>query len=71
MTLAPAPLDAVGPDGLLRCGRYQGLAGAPGWAQLATPRARTRPMAVKVMGRFISGRSSSSNSARVTNLTTA
>ena len=40
MKLAPAPLDAVGPDGLLRCGRYQGLAGAPGWALLAPPQAR-------------------------------
>ncbi len=40
MMLAPAPLDAVGPDGLLRSGRYQGLAGAPGWARLAPPLAR-------------------------------
>jgi hypothetical protein len=40
MSLAPAPSDAVGPDGLLRCGRYQGLAGAPGWARLAPPQAR-------------------------------
>jgi len=40
MKLAPAPLDAVGPDGVLRCGRYQGLAGAPGWARLAPPQAR-------------------------------
>ncbi|KQQ96865.1 DUF2804 domain-containing protein [Massilia sp. Leaf139] len=40
MMLPPAPLDAVGPDGLLRSGRYQGLAGAPGWARLAPPRAR-------------------------------
>jgi len=40
MTLAPAPLDAVGPDGRLRCGRYQGLAGPPSWAQLAPPQAR-------------------------------
>ena len=40
MKPAPAPLGAVGPDGLVRCGRYQGLAGAPGWAQLAPPQAR-------------------------------
>jgi hypothetical protein len=40
MKLAPAPVDAVGPDGLARCGRYQGLAGAPGWENLAPPHAR-------------------------------
>jgi hypothetical protein len=40
MILPPAPADAVGPDGLPRCGRYQGLAGAPGWARLAAPHAR-------------------------------
>ena len=40
MMLPPAPVDAVGPDGRLRSGRYQGLAGAPGWARLAPPQAR-------------------------------
>lgn len=40
MILPPAPPNAVGPDGLPRFGRYQGLAGAPGWAQLAAPHAR-------------------------------
>lgn len=40
MMLAPAPIDAVGPSGLARFGRYQGLAGAPGWANLAPPHAR-------------------------------
>jgi hypothetical protein len=40
MILPPAPSNAVGPDGLPRFGRYQGLAGAPGWAQLAAPHAR-------------------------------
>lgn len=40
MKLAPAPVDAVGADGLARFGRYQGLAGAPGWANLAPPHAR-------------------------------
>ena len=40
MILPPAPPHAVGPDGLPRFGRYQGLAGAPGWAQLAAPHAR-------------------------------
>lgn len=40
MMLPPAPLDAVGPDGLARSGRYQGLAGAPGWKLLAPPQAR-------------------------------
>jgi hypothetical protein len=41
MNLPPAPPDAVGPDGLARFGRYEGLAGAPGWARLAPPQART------------------------------
>jgi hypothetical protein len=40
MSLPPAPADAVGPDGLPRCGRYRGLAGAPGWTRLAPPHAR-------------------------------
>ena len=40
MILPPAPLAAVGPDGQPLFGRYQGLAGAPGWENLALPRAR-------------------------------
>jgi hypothetical protein len=40
MILLPAPGAAVGPDGLPRFGRYQGLAGAPGWEHLAPPHAR-------------------------------
>jgi hypothetical protein len=42
MRLPPAPVSAVGPDGLAHFGRFQGLAGAPGWAQLAPPHARNR-----------------------------
>lgn len=40
MILPPAPGAAVGPDGLPRFGRYQGLAAAPGWEHLAPPHAR-------------------------------
>jgi hypothetical protein len=40
MILPPAPGAAVGPDGLPRFGRYQGLATAPGWERLAPPHAR-------------------------------
>jgi len=40
MSLPAAPLDVVGADGLPLCGRYQGLAGAPGWGRLAPPFAR-------------------------------
>ena len=40
MSLPAAPLDVVGADGLPLCGRYQGLAGAPGWERLAPPFAR-------------------------------
>ncbi|THC46247.1 DUF2804 domain-containing protein [Massilia sp. Mn16-1_5] len=40
MILPPAPLAAVGPDGQPLFGRYQGLAGAPGWDRLAPPHAR-------------------------------
>ena len=40
MILLPAPLAAVGPDGQPRFGRYQGLAGAPGWDKLNPPHAR-------------------------------
>ena len=40
MTLPPAPPAAVGPDGLARFGRFQGLGGAPGWARLLPPHAR-------------------------------
>lgn len=40
MILPPAPLAAVGPDGQPRFGRYRGLAGAPGWENLAPPHAR-------------------------------
>ncbi len=40
MSLPAAPLDAVGADGLPLFGRYQGLAGAPGWSRLAPPFAR-------------------------------
>ena len=41
MRLPPAPPAAVGPDGLARFGRFQGLAGAPGWARLQPPHARS------------------------------
>jgi len=40
MSLPAAPLDVVGADGLPLFGRYQGLAGAPGWNRLAPPFAR-------------------------------
>ena len=42
MTLPPAPLSAIGPDGQARFGRFQGLAGAPEWADLGAPHARNR-----------------------------